>query len=90
MRTVVHSISVMLILLRYLPPECFDTSATPMISSKVDVWAAGVIFYQMLYGKKPFGDNISQQRILRENIISQANEVAFPAKPAVSDDAKVK
>jgi tousled-like kinase len=40
----------------YLPPECFDQS--PKISSKVDVWSAGVIFYEMLYGKKPFGHNM--------------------------------
>ncbi|KAG0503672.1 hypothetical protein HPP92_003744 [Vanilla planifolia] len=26
----------------YLPPECFELSKTPLISSKVDVWSAGV------------------------------------------------
>jgi tousled-like kinase len=36
----------------YLPPEVFETSNTPKISSKVDVWSVGVIFYQMLYGRK--------------------------------------
>eukprot|EP00957_Ditylum_brightwellii_P043371 3288539-Ditylum_brightwellii.AAC.1 len=34
----------------YLPPECFGLQ--PKISNKVDVWATGVIFYQMLYGKR--------------------------------------
>jgi len=36
----------------YLPPECFVTNINPTISSKVDVWSVGVIFYQCLYGKK--------------------------------------
>ena len=37
----------------YLPPECFIVGKIPpKISSKVDVWSVGVIFYQCLYGKK--------------------------------------
>ena len=36
----------------YLPPECFVVGKTPpKISSKVDVWSVGVIFYQCLYGR---------------------------------------
>lgn len=50
----------------YLPPECFETGLTPRISSKVDVWSAGVIFFQMLYGRRPFGHNISQVRRVAE------------------------
>src|SRR5262249_12347846 len=52
----------------YQPPECFDTSGNgkPMISHKVDIWAAGVIFYQMLFGKKPFADGESQKKIWHE------------------------
>lgn len=47
----------------YLPPECFVVGkAPPKISSKVDVWSVGVIFYQCLYGKKPFGHNQSQEQ----------------------------
>lgn len=39
--------------LRYLPPECFVVGKEPpKISSKVDVWSVGVIFYQCLYGRK--------------------------------------
>ncbi|KAJ4829154.1 hypothetical protein Tsubulata_032710 [Turnera subulata] len=72
----------------YLPPECFELSRTPLISSKVDVWSAGVLFYQMLFGKRPFGHDQTQERILREDTIIKARRVEFPSKPTVSNEAK--
>src|SRR5690348_5101647 len=61
----------------YLPPECFvgvggpsgssssSGTSVPRISSKVDVWSVGVIYYQMLYGKRPFGAGKTQEVILK-------------------------
>lgn len=72
----------------YLPPECFELSKTPLISSKVDVWSVGILLYQMLFGRRPFGHDQSQERILREDTIIKARKVEFPSRPAVSNEAK--
>eukprot|EP00744_Colponema_vietnamica_P031769 GILI01050810.1.p1 GENE.GILI01050810.1~~GILI01050810.1.p1 ORF type:complete len:232 (+),score=29.62 GILI01050810.1:71-697(+) len=75
----------------YLPPECFEMGrGPPIISSKVDVWSAGVIFYQMLFGERPFGHNVSQEKILQEKLISLSSNmtVQFPSKPSVSNECK--
>lgn len=73
----------------YLPPECFDTSTTPRISNKVDVWALGVIFFQMLFGRRPFAEGESQRRIWQERlIVSAARSLTFPDTPRLSEDAK--
>ncbi|KAJ5070229.1 tousled-like kinase isoform g [Anaeramoeba ignava] len=71
----------------YLPPECF-TSLKPKISSKVDVWSAGVIFFEMLYGHRPFGDNLSQTEVWNSRIISNARSVVFPKRPVVSQETQ--
>ncbi|CAB4057578.1 TLK [Lepeophtheirus salmonis] len=57
-------------------------------SPEHECFVVGVIFYQCLYGKKPFGHNQSQATILEENIILKATDVQFPNRPAVSQDAK--
>lgn len=73
----------------YLPPECFETSTTPRISNKVDVWAVGIICYQMLYGCRPFAEGKSQKAIWQEKLIlSSARALTFPDTPSIGSDAK--
>ena len=73
----------------YLPPECFHMEGPVRVSSKVDVWSVGVIFYQMLFGRRPFGEGKSQENVLSQGIILKAFNVDFPANHPnkVSDEA---
>ncbi|KAL3116072.1 hypothetical protein niasHT_007372 [Heterodera trifolii] len=75
----------------YLPPETFTPfgdGGPPKISNKVDVWSVGVIFYQCIYGRRPFGHEKTQQQILEERTIFNAQEVIFPTKPPVTASAQ--
>ena len=72
----------------YLPPECFVTGEQVRISNKVDVWSIGVIFYQMLYGQRPFGEGKTQDKLLADHTMLNAQEVHLPEKPGVSQAGK--
>lgn len=69
----------------YLPPECFlDKSPT----YKIDIWSIGIISYEMLFGRKPFANDVEQEIILKEKlIVIQAKNLIFPEKN-ISDSAK--
>lgn len=43
----------------------------------------------MLFGRRPFGHDQSQERILGEKTIIKAHKVEFPSRPTVSNEAKV-
>jgi tousled-like kinase len=47
------------------------------------------IFYQCLYGQKPYGHNLSQAAVLENEIILNAKEIQFPNRPQISNEAKM-
>ena len=72
----------------YLPPECFSAcnvmagNGQMKVSNKVDVWSVGVVHFELLFGRKPFGDGQSQEHILRQasSIFNPAAELTFPGR----------
>ncbi|CAE7505940.1 TOUSLED [Symbiodinium natans] len=71
----------------YLPPECHET-ASPTISSKVDVWSTGVVFFELLFNRRPFGEGQSQDAFRRSTGIEDTFELVIPTAPRVSNEAK--
>lgn len=65
-------------------------AAAPRISNKVDVWSAGIIFYQMLYGRRPFGEGCTQEQILRDRVMLNARQVRFLLFDSVSQRLRLR
>ena len=83
--------------LRYMAPEMFPqwhmhvlkTGGDVLYDKKVDVWALGLVAYQMLYGKLPFGlgdDPAEDEDDTIDRIVHESVEpLTFPDADADAD-----
>ncbi|KAH0795603.1 Tousled-like kinase 1 [Histomonas meleagridis] len=71
----------------YAAPETFQKGKSVLITSAVDTWSLGIIFYEMLYGQRPFGEEVSQQTFAAQ-MDRMSGKVVFPQGTKVSDAAK--
>jgi tousled-like kinase len=73
----------------YAAPETFMRSrGEPMrISQSVDTWSLGVIFYEMLFGQRPFGDEATQPTFPAQ-IEGLLGRLVFPQNVKVTEQCK--
>ncbi|CAI5514070.1 unnamed protein product [Closterium sp. Naga37s-1] len=65
----------------YIAPEIISGTGH---SSPVDWWTFGIFLYELLYGRSPFRGRNRQRTFT--NVLTK--DLAFPANPPVSDEAK--
>merc|ERR1712187_7281 len=71
----------------YLPPECYECGV-PKINCKVDVWSTGVLFHELLFQRRPFGQGVSQDDFMRLANMDGTFDLVIPTSPRVSSEAK--
>ena len=79
--------------MEYMAPEQFDTKRygiNNQLHTNVDLWAAGIILFEMFTGELPFGsrdEGVSHEQmmfsIMREEVRSSINEVMPPYKTMI-------
>ena len=68
----------------YIAPEILTENN---YDHKVDIWSAGVIMFECLFGYPPFCDDSSQ--IVCSKVANWENHLVFPDEPYVSYQAKL-
>jgi len=64
--------------LAYMAPECFEKTAAATTPA-IDVWAIGIMFYAMMYGRLPFHNSSEKDMIksIKNDYVRFSNDVAI-------------
>ena len=71
----------------YAAPETFQKGRSVYITKSVDTWSLGIIFYEMIYGKRPFDEGQSQVAFAQQ-ADKVIGKVIFPTSIKLSQEGK--
>lgn len=71
----------------YAAPETFQRGKNVFITKSVDTWSLGIIFYEMIYGSRPFDEGQSQISFAHQ-IDKVIGKVNFPQNIKLSQEGK--
>lgn len=71
----------------YAAPETFQKGKSVYITKSVDTWSLGIIFYEMLYGQRPFDEGQTQTQFAKQ-VDSTSFKPVFPQSTKVSQQGK--
>jgi tousled-like kinase len=71
----------------YAAPETLQRGGGAIrVTQSVDTWSLGVIYYEMLYGQRPFGGEVTQQSYAMN--VDSFVELTFPQNVKVTDGGR--
>ena len=69
---------------QYMAPECFDRSMESYNAEKADIWALGIVFLNVLFGRVPFKEATERDLLFRD--FASSRETLYDIFPALTVD----
>ena len=67
----------------YMAPQTFEANG---YSFEADIWSLGIILYEFLFGKLPFGEEDNDPYVVMRKI--KTDQIVYPQSPYVKKQAK--
>lgn len=69
---------------QYMAPECFDRSAQFYNAAQADIWALGIVFVNLLFGRNPFKQATERDPLFADFAVSR--ETLYDIFPTLTKD----
>ena len=72
-----------------MAPELLNADDSAIYNNKADLWSIGVIFYEMIFGKSPWGKETKTVEDLKVKVVTiSGDRLVIPQFPVISNECK--